>query len=432
MTTRPRFTFRLPLPALELAMLGMLAMLATVPAQAQTFTVLHSFTGGQDGADPAAALTLDAAGNLYGTANAGGNTNCPQGCGTVFKISRHGSAWTFNVLYTFTGGIDGDYPETPVVFGPDGSLYGTTIEGGIGTCFGLGCGTVFKLQPQPTFCRTALCPWTKTELYQFTGTFDGGLPNIGSLTFDAAGNIYGATEYTGYGSPYATVYELSPFDGSWTFNVLYASYDGNEAETPLGGVVFDASGNLWGTTYFGGLDGCEGNPQNFTCGIIFELTPSGSGWMENTVFQFNQSVGGNPAGNLIFDRSGNIYGTLTGEGPGGAGGVYQFVPSSGQLTLLYAFSGIGVGPYDGVVMDSAGNLYGTSETTGAYGYGSVFKLTPSNSGWIFTDLHDFTGGSDGEFPYATVTLDNAGNIYGTTAAGTHCYYTCGTVWEITP
>ena len=403
-------------------------------AQAQTFTVLHNFTGGPDGSLPTAALTLDRAGNVYGTASLGGSTNCSHdqliGCGTAFKLSHHGSGWTFSVLYTFTGGSDGQHPETPVVFGTDGNLYGTTREGGTNGCFGMGCGTVFKLQLQPTVCKSVSCPWRKTKLYQFTGGSDGGYPEAASLTFDQAGNIYGTTQYTG-GSPSATVYELSPSTGGWTFTILFAFTNDSEAATPEGGVVFDANGNLWGTAYFGGINDC-GNPQlPSSCGIVFELIHSGSGWTENTAFQFHRSVGGNPAGKLIFDQSGNIYGAVGEDGSGGAGGVYQLIPSSGGLTVLHAFSGQEVsGPRDGVVMDAAGNLYGTILSNGAHGYGSVFKLSPSGGGWIFTSLHDFTAGSDGAFPYAKVILDSAGNLYGSTGGGGTDRN--GVVFEITP
>lgn len=411
-------------PVFAVALFCALTIIALPSVQAQTFTVLHNFTGGQDGSFPSSALTLDQAGNLYGTASLGGSTNCIDdqniGCGTVFRLAHRGSGWVFTVLYTFAGGSDGQYPETPVVFGPGNLLYGTTREGGTGGCSGGGgCGTVFRLHPPPTFCKSVLCPWEKDELYQFTGGSDGGGPETASLTFDPAGNIYGTTQYAGPGSPTAAVYELSPSNGGWTISILYSFADENNSPaTPLGGVVFDATGNLWGTTYFGGIDDC-GDPQlPNTCGIVFELMPSASGWIENTVFQFHRSVGGNPAGNLIFDQPGNIYGAVGEDGPGGAGSIYQLTPTSGELTVLHAFPGEELsGPRDGVVMDSAGNLYGTTLSNGAHGFGSVFKLTPSNGGWIFTALHDFTGGSDGAYPYAKVILDSAGNLYGTTAGG---------------
>jgi uncharacterized repeat protein (TIGR03803 family) len=190
-------------------------------------------------------------------------------------------------------------------------------------------------------------------------------------------------------------------------------------------VVFDKYGNLWGTTELGGSENCSasGDP----CGLIFELTPSESGWIYKTVYQFNRSVGGVPTGNLILDQSGNLYGTLAINGPYGNGGVYEFSPSTGVLTVLYSFTGNGeaaYGPEGGVVMDQAGNLYGVDPFTGAHGVGFVFKLTPSNGNWVYTDLHDFTGGSDGAYPYGTLALDANGNLYGTN--------TGGVIFELTP
>lgn len=413
----------------------------SVPAQTQTFTVLHNFTGGQDGYFPGAPLTIDQAGNLYGTASLGGiDANCVidqfVGCGTVFRLARHGSSWTFNTLYGFLGGSDGAYPETAVVFGPDGALYGTTAEGGTNGCFAEGCGTVFKLRPPPTFCRAFSCPWTKTTLYQFTGGFDGGNP-IGSPSFDHTGNLYGTTEYTGSGSPAATVYELAPSGGAWVFSIVYSFPDNGTAATPYDGVVFDAHGNIWATTYYGGIEDC-GDPQlPDSCGIIFELIPSGSGWSEKTVFQFHRTVGGAPTGDLIFDQSGNLYGTLQEDGPNGGGSVYQLNPLSGVVTVLASFPGSGDtanGATGNLVMDAAGNLYGVTEEGGAHDQGSIFKLTPSNGGWILTDLHDFSG-SDGRDPYAGLTMDSTGNLYGTTAYGgssSNCNGGCGVIFEITP
>jgi uncharacterized repeat protein (TIGR03803 family) len=418
-------------------------ILTIVPiVQAQTFTVLYNFAGGPDGYFPSTPLTIDRSGNLYGTANLGGNDNdCVvdqfRGCGTLFKLSRHGSAWTFNVLYSFLGGSDGAYPETAVVFGPDGSLYGTTGEGGTNGCFAEGCGTVFKLQPPPTFCPAFSCAWTKTTLYQFTGGYDGGKP-LGSPSFDHAGNLYGTTEYTGQGSPAATVYELTPSNGGWKFSIVYSFPDNGQAATPYDGVVFDPQGNIWATTYYGGIQDC-GDPQlPNSCGIIFELIPSGSGWTENTVFQFHRSIGGGPTGNLIFDQSGNLYGTLQANGPNGGGSVYQLNPSSQAVTVLASLPGSGgtvSGPTGNLVMDAAGNLYGVTEGAGAHNLGSIFKLSPSSGGWILTDLHDFSGASDGSYPYAGLVIDANGNLYGTTTEGgnsSNCYNGCGTIFEITP
>jgi len=415
---------------LTIATLFAMVALITQSAQAQTFSVLYTFTGGSDGASPYAGVTLDRAANLYGTATLGGSQNCyfggDSGCGTVFKLSHKGTGWIFSLLYGFTGGSDGWWPFTSVTLGPDGNVYGTTSYGGGTGCIdGNGCGTVFKLKPPPNFCRSVSCPWTKTELYQFTGGLDGGFPE-GSLTFDPSGNIFGTTSYAQDNKYYGSVYELAPSNGGWTPSVLYTFTDYYQGGGAGGGVVFDKYGNLWGTTELGGSRNCytgSGDP----CGLIFELTPSGSGWSYKTVYEFDSSVGGSPTGNLIFDESGNLYGTLAINGPYGDGGVYQFNPSTGVLTVLYSFAGNGEaagGPQGGVVMDKAGNLYGVDPYMGTHGVGFVFELSPSTGRWIYTDLHDFTGGSDGASPYGTLALDANGNLYGTNAGGV--------VFEITP
>jgi uncharacterized repeat protein (TIGR03803 family) len=168
--------------------LALTVALATA-AQAQTFKVLHTFTGGADGGYPYAGLTMNRAGNLYGTAGGGGNTggNCGNtGCGTVFKLAHVGSGWVFTPIYSFTGGNDGSTPEAGVVFGPDGSLYGTTGYGGQ-----YGNGIVFNLKPSPTACKAALCPWTEIVLYSFPAG-DSPLP-LGDVVFDQVGNLYGST-----------------------------------------------------------------------------------------------------------------------------------------------------------------------------------------------------------------------------------------------
>lgn len=177
--------------ALTLAIVFALAVLVTQPAHAQTFSVIHNFTGGADGAAPLAGLTIDRGGNLYGTAYDGG-----AGYGTVYMLAHSGSGWSFNSLYSFAEGNDGAHPYGRVTFGGNGRLYGTTYLGGNSNCSG-GCGTVFNMKPPPrAVCGTVLCPWTETVLYRFTGT-DGAEPS-GDLVFDQAGNLYGTT-YVGGG-----------------------------------------------------------------------------------------------------------------------------------------------------------------------------------------------------------------------------------------
>ncbi len=412
------------------ALIIALAFAALPSAQAQTFTVLHTLNGGSDGNAPGNGLTADREGNLYGTAYAGGILNCPPfdppGCGTVFKLSRQGTGWVFSVLYRFTGVSDGWFPFAPVAVAPDGSLYGTTTFGGNNGCSGLGCGTVFRLQPPPAICKSVSCPWTKTTLYEFTFGLDGAYP-MGTPTFDQAGNVYDTALDSNKQFDAGSVYELSPANGGWTFNVIYEFPNSGGAGWPAGGVVFDGQGNLWGSGGYGGVENC-GDPQlPDRCGSIYELIPSASGWTEKTAFGLSASVGGGPTGSLVFDQSGNLYGNLLEDGPNGNGGVFQFNSASGQLNIL--FSGVGngenqYGPQGGVVMDQAGNLYAADPRTGANDLGFVFKLTPANGTWILTDLHDFTGGSDGSLPYGPLVVDANGNVYGANSGNV--------IFEITP
>ena len=205
---------------------------------------------------------------------------------------------------------------------------------------------------------------------------------------------------------------MSPANGGWTFNVLYALQI--RGGSPVTGVALDGAGNLWGTGD-GGL-----------YGTIWELAPSTSGWNLQIVYQLDQYTGGAPLGLFTFDQAGNMYGTLSGSGPKGNGGVFQYVPSTSQISLLYAAPGnpeANYGPQGGVAMDQAGNLYAADPYNGAYDYGYVFRLTPSNGNWTYTDLHDFTGSSDGGYPYGPLVVDAQGNVYG--AAG-------NVIFEITP
>jgi len=382
-------------------------------AEAQTFTVLHNFTNGPDGGEPVAGLTMDRAGNFYGTASTGGNTagDCsypnPPGCGTVFKLSRRGSGWVLTPIYIFSR-PDGAHPHARVVMGPDGSLYGTTSDGGDADE-----GTVFNLRPPATACKTALCPWTETVLYSFQGFTDGAEPTFADLVFDGAGNIYGTTPHGGQGNN-GTVYKLTHSNGGWTETVLYRFQGGRDGAIPYAGLVFDQAGNLWGTTGFGGT---------YDDGTIYQLVPSGGGWTESVVYNFlGGSDGANPYNGLIADQFGNFYGGTFGYN-GTTPKVYELSPSNGGWTFntLYSF-GQDQGIIGNLTMDATGNLYGTMYS----GIPEVFRLTPSNGGWTLTG---FSGGL-GDNPAANVIFDSSGNLYTTTQGGGTGEV--GLVFEITP
>jgi len=418
---------------------GGLAGISLIPAQAQTFTVIHEFSGIADGGNPVAGLTMDRAGHLYGTTLYGGGIGSCYGglgCGTVFKLAETDSGSVVTPIYRFRGIPDGAGPFGPVVFGPDGALYGTTVEGGMGTnCtfYGdTGCGTVFKLTPPPTPCRAVQCPWTETVLYRFSGGSDGSNPNSEALVFDAAGNIYGTTELGGLNQG-GVVFKLSPSPSGWTESVLY-NFTADEGY-PGGSVIFDDQGNLYGTA-FGGF-----YP---VCGIVYELTPSASGWTETTLYSFDPSLGDpcGPGGPLVLSSPGALYGGAGSGGPLGGGAVFELTYSNGVWTdhVLHAFPGANGDGVDGggLSTDPSGNLYGTTWEAGAYNLGSVFELTPSGSGWMFIDLHDFTGGGGGQNAVSNVVIGGAAILYGTTTAGgvANCNFEgwpgCGTLWEIRP
>jgi uncharacterized repeat protein (TIGR03803 family) len=407
-----------------------LALLSNI-AQAQSFTVLHAFTGGADGADPLSGVTIGGPGILYGTTYSGGTGENGNG-GVAFKLAQRGSGWELEPLYEFSGVGEGYAPLGPVTV-RNGALYGTTSEyGGTGST-----GTVFELQPPPTACKTSICYWNETILHSFTGApNDGASPQFTNLVFDQAGNIYGTTQRGGNGSgPFCgssgcgTVFELSPSGGRWTFSIIHNfQSNGIDGVQPTYGVIFDPAGNLYGTTLYGGNSTQE-------AGTVFELTPSGGSWAENILYSFFSNSMGAPvdATTLVMDQSGNLYGSTVSGGPHSDGTIYELTPSEGgwNFSTLYTFDGCDPQP---LAMDTAGNLYGTCTGGGQYDHGWVFKLTNSGGSWMISDFYDFTGGSGGAFPFGPIVFDSSGNLYGTTTEGGNladCGGTgCGTVWEI--
>ena len=394
-----------------------LCIVSSIPTltYASSFNVVYTFTGGSSSAQPYAGLTPDGAGNFYGTTLAGGT-----GYGTVYKLAPSGSGWTLTTLYAFAGvnHNDGAGPRARVIIGSDGSLYGTTSLGGMTGCGTNGCGTVFKVSNTGS-------GWTETVLYRFTGGTDGGLPT-GDLIFDSSGNILGTTELGGF--PHScntlgcgTVYKLSNSGGSWTETVLYQFLGTSDGAFPNSGVVFDTSGNLYGTTFAGG---------SHNDGTVFQLKPSGSGWTKNTLYTFQgQSDGEGPDTGVIFDPAGNLYGTTSGTSQGGT--VFELTGGNWTFKALYDFTTGNGGPIGGALLrDASGNLYGTTQEDGSQRLGTAFQLTPSGGGWTYTLLHDFTGGNDGELPYNGLVFDTSGNLYGTASLGG--VNGQGVVFEVTP
>ena len=388
-----------------LAILAMSLILAAVVAAAPTETVLHLFTP-SEGADLESPLVFDGAGNLFGTTYAGGQ----YALGTVYELSPiQGGGWTLTVLYNFTGGADGDYPLGGVILDASGNLYGTTGSGGTS-----GHGVVYKL-------TSGMGGWTQNVLYTFTGGNDGGGP-YGEVVFDAAGNLYGTTN--GYGAHmFGVVYELTPSGGSWTQTVLHAFAGGKDGDYPIAGLTLDRHGNLFGMTA-GGV------------GTAYKLTHSMSGrWHYHFLFDFGGpgAMGQTPQGTPALDPAGHIFGA-TYSSSNAKGLVFELSSSHGLWTekVLYQFTNgpNGSNPAGAVVLDGSGNVYGTTQQGGTSGTGVAFKLTHHSGSWTQSVLHTFpTGADDGEDPSAAMIFDAAGNLYGTTLVG---FGHGGVVFEITP
>jgi hypothetical protein len=393
--------------------------LSSLLALGQNFQVIHTFSGGGDGYQPIAGITIGPGGKLYGTASD------YTGPGSVFQMTFKNGSWLFDTIATFDG-ANGGVPFGRPVFGPGGALFGTTNEfGNGGPLCGSdeGCGVVYSARPPSTFCSTVLCPWSISVPFTFPGTRgDGFQPYYVDPVFDSSGNLYGTTFSGGQGAQ-GTVFMLTPNNGGWVQTVLL-NFNGANGSQPLSGVILDSQGNIYGTTQ-----------KN-----VYKLTHSGSSWVATTLFSFPEGQSGlAPIGPPFLDGSGNLYGTTESAGTGFGGTVFELSPSGGgwSFSVLYSFTGPDSGgPQGNLVMDTAGNLYGTTYADGAYGYGSVWKLTRTQTGWDYTDLHDFTGGSDGANPVAGPAIDANGVLYGTTSlggttAGEACQFQgCGVVWSI--
>jgi uncharacterized repeat protein (TIGR03803 family) len=393
--------------------------------------ILHNFfCRDTDGADPLASLSFDETGNLYGTAGYGGD----YGDGVVFEL-RHGTNghWTKRVLHSFNQAAkDGSHPRAGVIVDAAGNVYGTTSNGGPYSCGADGCGVVFELT------QGSNGTWTEKVLHSFK--YDGnGYSPVAGLVLDAAGNLYGTTQSGGGsgcgGFGCGIVFQLARnANGNWRENVLYSFAGGSDGANPDGGVILDASGNLYGTTSYGGVYGV---------GTVFQLTARKNGkWAEKVLHSFdpNNNDGLVPEAGLTFDMAGNLYGTTVVGGTYDLGTVYQLTPGSHggwKGKVLHSFAGgNGAEPYGGLIFDATGNLYGTTFYGGMFcgvdgGCGTVFRLTPGVRGhWSEKVLHSFGNGTDGALPDDGLVLDRAGHLYGTTWGGGSCNY--GTVFEIMP
>jgi len=317
--------------------------------------------------------------------------------GIAFELTRGSSGvWQETVLHNFGAALDGAYPSGELTLGPSGNLYGTTQIGGTQGCYQNQCGTVFSLSKKNGV-------WTETILHTFD-YYHGSVP-VGGVILDQSGNLYGVTTYGG--KEWGAIFELKRMAGSWKFAVLH-DFRGSDGSSPVGGLAEDTKGNLWGVTQYGGTH---------NDGTVFELTPSGEGWTFQSIYDFQ---GGNdgiaPSGRLLSDPAGDLFGLTVLGGSGKCTGerrcgtVFQLSSSGGAWTekVVNSFTGgkDGAMPENSdLVEDGAGNLYGTTsdggEAHGPNGYGVVFKLVPAQGSWTETVLHTFPGsGQDGFVPMA--------------------------------
>jgi uncharacterized repeat protein (TIGR03803 family) len=463
-------------------------IVASLPAHAQTETILYDFCSQPncvDGENPASSLTPDGAGNFYGTTQLGGANIY----GTVFGLSPNGSGgYNETVLYSFCSlqnCTDGSYPDSNVTFDGQGNLYGTACSGGangqgVPSVCGDGSdgyGVVFELSPQVG----DVCPngsnsgngWCESVLHSFESMPDGAFP-VSGLTWDPYGNLYGTTY--GGGNGMGTVYELSPNgNGGWNESVLYSfcvqpsCADGARPD----GQGQATNGNFYATTESGGA---------YAAGTVFALSPEpvggcpvgsypGNGWCEVILHEFegNPTDGNYPTGTPVLDGAGNLYGTTVYGGNGtcnshlGCGAVWKLDPSAGEYSVLASFHGgpVVIGccfsirlpdnPWAGVVLDSSGDIYGMTEYGGSSSYciekdgkswqqgcGAVFELAkrPKSGRYTKMELPWIFSLADGAHPVASLILDD-GNLYGTTfngGSGDFCPYPegCGVAFAFTP
>lgn len=372
-----------------------------ISAHAQTFTVLHNFPSvANDGRQPEGSLVLDNKGNLYGTTYSGGTADSSN-YGTVFELSPDGTETLLHSFFYSVDGLDGEEPSAGLVLDSSGNLYGTTSSAGTDNA-----GVIFKIDSTGT----------ETILHDFSwGGSDGAIPGFGNLIMDSSGNLYGTTEEGGTFNN-GSVFKL---DASGVETVLYSFTGKKDGGYPIGGLVMDSAGNLYGTTDSDGA---------FGYGVVFKLDTSG---VETVLHSFKSGApsGEYPNAGLILSPAGHFYGTASDGGALGCGTVFE-ISTSGQVKVLHTFAGSSAGdgcsPGSPLVLD-AGNLYGTTRGGGAFGGGIIFEVTGTGTETV---LHSFDPATDGGTPVAGLVRGPKGVFYGTTVAGGLGNF--GTVFKIVP
>jgi uncharacterized repeat protein (TIGR03803 family) len=423
----------------------------TSPLSAES--VLYRAASAREGGIYYAGLLAGQHGVFYGATDIGGSGGCGgRGCGTLFRLappSPGATAWVRTMLHSFTGS-DGAYPQSRLIAGKAGALYGTTTEGGAGDR-----GTIFQLAPSDE----AATAWEQSVLHSFSAGADGSYPS--GLIADTDGTLYGTTQAGGGGAcggGCGTVFKLAPPAAGgtdWTKTVLHHFRGGRDGANPFAELIAGDDGALYGTTPEGGGSGCGG----VGCGVVFRLAPSAGDqteWTTTILYRFQGGGdGAAPYAGLIADTGGALYGTTTAGGSGacGCGAVFRLAPPAGgshaewRETLLYSFRGDldGSFPTTRLSTDRQGAIYGSTNEGGdpsclddGFGCGTVFKLTPraDNAPWTESVLHRFTGGGDGAFPSELLVSDQDDALFGATALGGArggcAGYGCGAVFMINP
>jgi len=389
------------------AVFALMLMFVSSAQAANKYKVLHHFLN-NPASHPETALVADPAGNLYGTTRFSSG-KCD--CGAIFKLTRQsGGKWTYSVIHLFKG-PDGAAPMGSLVFDSAGNLYGTTQNGGT-----YDNGVAFELSPSAN-------QWKEKVLYSFGVTSDDLQAPQGAVSFDTSGNLYGTASSGGAYLVQGGIFELKRSGSRWKEIAIYGFTGGPDGGDPMGNLVWDPVGNLYGTTFSGG--------HGF--GLVFELSPSSDGtWTESVLYTFARANDGCcPTSGVIRDPAGNLYGTSP-ESSGGSGTVYELTSSMGNwsFSLLHTFLGAdGATPHAGLTLDSTGNLFGTTEQGGAHDDGVVFKLSQSGNSWTEDVIYSFDV-LHGVPPSGELILDQQGAIYGT--AGFGGVNGSGVVFSITP
>ena len=399
---------RLPIKRIAIGFAALAAF--ALPAVAATETVLYSFPDSGTGY-PLGTLTFEN-GSLYGT----GAGDQRAGNGQVFKLTNSGGSWREKTLVTFDG-ANGALPYTGPVRGPGGVFYGTTWTGDA-----YNGGNVFALHKSGG-------KWVEQTIWAFGGTSGDGTQPECDLVRDKSGNLYGTT-YGGGAYNLGTVFELSKVNGVWTESLLHSFAGNGDGWEPYAGLLMAGSGTFYGTTRYGG---------NYGNGTVFRLSQSGGVWKLKIIHSFaGGNDGYEPLGTLIRDKNGSLYGTTYAGGAPDTGTVFMLTPSGGKWTetILHVFNwqnGDGYHPFAGLRWSPSGSMYGTTShggDCGPPGTGTVFELTQSSGVWTETILHCFAGNADGSYPQGRVILDKNGALYGTTEIGGTD--NLGTVWKIIP